>query len=325
MRKIILCIILFLLSGCAGDEQNRVLNPRERAARKNAGICFSGNCQNGEGVWKYDDGRRYEGSFIAGRPGGTGIVYLISGSEFSGRFKYGQYDGHGDVLYGNGVYADCQRGNCIDGRGVLMFEDGSRYSGGFQNEMRTGYGGMELEDGSTYSGDFLDGKYHGLGSLILVDGTEYKGQFVEGKMDGDIHIHFPTGYQFVGVFKGGEMVEGQGRVISPDNSRSICVEGNCVTGEGLLEFDDGSTYRGNFLNCSRHGYGEHTFVSGANYKGQFLKGRRHGKGVYTFPSGTTFTGEYKTGQRHGRGSLIFPDGTSYNVFYRKGKLVEKKY
>ena len=103
MGKKYLCILLLLLNGCSSSDNKPPLNPGERAAQKAAGICVSGNCRDGEGVWKYDDGRRYEGSFIAGRPGGTGLIYMTTGSEFSGKFKYGQYDGYGDVLYGNGT------------------------------------------------------------------------------------------------------------------------------------------------------------------------------------------------------------------------------
>ena len=324
MYKHLLCILFLLSSGCATEEKKATLNPAELAAQKAAGTCVSGNCKDGEGVWKYNDGRRYEGSFIAGRPGGKGTIYLLSGSEFSGIFKYGQYDGQGDVVYGNGIYAECQKGNCIDGRGILMFEDGSRYSGEFKNEIRTGYGGLELEDGSTYSGDFVNNLYHGQGTIRLQDGTEYQGVFDKGKMEGEINIRFASGHQFIGRFKHGEVVEDQGRVIFPNNSRGNCVDGNCIEGEGTLELDNGSLYEGAFLNCSRHGYGVYTFETGAVYKGFFSKGKYHGKGSYTFPSGITFEGDHKEGLRHGRGRFTFPNGTSYDVLYQKGKLVEKR-
>jgi len=322
--QLLLCLLFLFAGGCGGKDKNNKINSAELAAQKAAGVCVSGNCKDGIGVWQYNDGRRYEGSFIAGRPGGDGTVYLPSGSAFSGKFKYGQYDGQGDVVYANGINAECQKGNCLDGRGLLMFLDGSRYSGEFKNEMQSGYGGLELEDGSTYSGNFADNLYHGKGTITLADGTTYQGVFKKGNLDGEIHIRFAAGHQFMGTFKDGKLIEDQGWVFFPNNTRSTCVNGNCIDGEGTLELDNGASYRGGFLNCSRHGYGVYKFESGAIYKGLFLKGKHHGQGLYIYPSGITYEGDYKDGERHGRGRFTFPNGTSYDVLYRRGKLVEKR-
>ncbi|MCF8056407.1 MAG: hypothetical protein K9K37_07190 [Desulfocapsa sp.] len=320
----VIFFILCLTTGCATIVQTDSSEP-EKKVEDSAGTCVSGDCQNGEGVWKYDDGRRYEGSFIAGRPGGEGVIYLVSGSEYDGQFKYGLYDGGGNVLFGDGSGAECERGNCINGRGVILFEDGSRYSGGFKDEMRTGYGGLEMEDGSTYSSDFINNLFDGKGTLVLADKTEYSGWFLAGKMQGTINVRFPTNHKFVGLFENDHVVEDQGRLIFPNNTRGNCVDGNCITGNGTLVMDDGAKYQGGFLRCSRHGQGKQIFASGSVYEGEFQHGKRHGYGTFIFASGIKFEGRFWKGERHGRGTISFPDGTTQNVLYRNGKLIERKF
>ena len=57
------------------------------------------------------------------------------------------------ILIGIG-FAKCINGNCKNGRGTFVHEDGTKYSG-----------------------QFKDGKYHGKGRLIYPNGERYVGQF----------------------------------------------------------------------------------------------------------------------------------------------------
>ena len=288
--------------------------------KKAAGTCIKGNCTDGEGIWHYNNGRQYEGTFIAGRPGGRGVLTLPSDAEYWGKFKYGQYDGDGDVVFRDGTPALCERGNCINGRGVMRFEDDSVYSGDFKNEIRTGYGGIQFDNGTTFSGEFAKNLYHGKGSLTLPDTTEYRGVFENGLLHGEISITFPTKNKFLGQFEEGKVVEGQGVITFPNSMKGVCLSGNCINGKGTLDFDNGSTYSGNFEKCSRHGKGVYTLASGSRYEGEFEHGTRHGKGSFVFASGLRYEGEYKDGKRHGEGLFIFPNGHIVKVFFDNGKM-----
>ena len=319
--KIIPALLLpiLLTSGC-GWFQGGQGSAETSTKKKAAGTCISGNCKNGEGVWKYDDGRLYEGSFIADRPGGYGVITLRSGSEYSGKFKYGQYDGDGDILFSDGTPAACERGNCINGRGIMRFEDDSIYSGEFKNEIRIGFGGIVFDDGTTFSGEFANNLYHGEATLTLPDTTEYRGMFENGLMHGEMRITFPTKHQFIGEFEDDKVVEGQGVITFPNNTRGSCRAGNCITGKGTLELEDGSFYHGDFVKCSRHGEGVFTLASGSRYEGTFKNGKRDGQGTFIFASGLMYEGTYKDGKRHGEGVFIFPNGRRKQVLFDEGKM-----
>ena len=118
MKKTISLLLssMLLTSSCTWSTPPK--NTRGKTPKKIEGSCLSGNCANGEGVWRYNDGRRYEGNFIAGKPSGLGTIFMPSGSTYEGKFKYGQYDGGGYVLFDDGSDAECERGNCINGRGI---------------------------------------------------------------------------------------------------------------------------------------------------------------------------------------------------------------
>ena len=315
----VIALPLLLTPGCSwliGDQDTA----KDTARKKAAGSCLAGNCQDGQGVWRYDDGRQYVGSFVAGRPGGYGVLTLSSGSEYSGTFNYGQYDGGGDVIFANGTPAVCERGNCINGRGILHFEDDSIYSGEFNNEIRSGFGGMMFDDGTTYSGEFKNNLYHGEGTLTLPDTTEYRGIFKNGLKHGEFIISFPSKRQFIGEFANDSVAQGKGVVIFPNNSRGKCVSGNCITRKGILELDDGSSYEGDFVNCSRHGTGMFTLASGSRYEGNFKNGKRDGQGTFIFASGLIYEGSYKDGKRHGPGVFIFPNNRRIEVLFNEGKM-----
>lgn len=290
------------------------------ASKKMTGTCLAGNCTDGEGKWRYDNGRIYRGAFIAGRPGGYGVLTLPSGAEYSGRFKYGQYDGDGDVVFADSTPAWCERGNCLNGRGIMRFEDDSLYSGEFKDGIRIGFSGMLYDDGTTYSGYFFNNLFHGKGTLTLPDNTEYTGLFLYGKMNGQMTITFPSKHLFIGRFKNDQVVKGKGAIVFPNGLRGVCKKGNCITGKGLLELEDGSKYEGDLEKCSRHGSGTFTLASGSTYEGSFLHGKRHGEGVFTFSSGLIYKGTYRDGERHGEGSFLFPNGKKVEVYFNKGKM-----
>ncbi|MCX6180423.1 MAG: tetratricopeptide repeat protein [Bacteroidetes bacterium] len=75
------------------------------------GQCLSGDCENGEGEIRYDDGR-YTGQFKKGVKSGKGTYYYENGDVYSGTFK-------NDVKQGKGTYT---------------FFDGEKFTGKFVND-----------------------------------------------------------------------------------------------------------------------------------------------------------------------------------------------
>jgi hypothetical protein len=57
-----------------------------------------------------------------------------------------------------------------------------------------------------------------------------------------------------------------------------------------------------------HGYGEFNWNDGSSYRGEYLHGRKHGNGIFTFGSKKYYQGEWVNGKQNGRGILFDKDG-----------------
>lgn len=80
-------------------------------------------------------------------------------------------------------------GACADGyaegRGVLMWQDGSGGNVIYRRGKLTGRFAYAWKNGFHYLGDWVDGKRHGKGALTWPDGDRYEGDWVDGKRNGN--------------------------------------------------------------------------------------------------------------------------------------------
>ena len=65
---------------------------------------------------------------------------------------------------------------------TLIWPDGTRYVGGFENGKRTGRGTIFWQEGSRFIGYFENDMRNGPGTMILSDGTVYRGYFKDDKL-----------------------------------------------------------------------------------------------------------------------------------------------
>ena len=59
--------------------------------------CVSGNCQNGQGVFRNSSGSLYEGDFEHGKFQGAGKMTYRDGDIYEGEFKNGKMHGAGNI------------------------------------------------------------------------------------------------------------------------------------------------------------------------------------------------------------------------------------
>lgn len=141
---------------------------------------------HGQGTYTDFDGLRLQGSFHdglahgnctvttedyvvtcqydRGRPGRIGSkTWTNSNKKFRGRFREGRIS-----------------------RGIMIFEDKSKYEGGFEDENPHGHGIMNYRDGTTYSGSWVKGKRDGKGILFKEEHTIYMGLW---KQDQQVDSH----------------------------------------------------------------------------------------------------------------------------------------
>ena len=170
------------------------------------------------------------------------------------------------------------------------------------------------DNGDTYVGDWKYGKRNGKGVYTHLDGTTTEG------------------------------------VWSSDDIINQCIEGNCISGKGLMENkENGEVYFGDLKNYDAHGEGVLTFtkngnkyfgnfknnqfdgtgtlewVSGSKYIGEFKDGYFHGKYTYFYgKDGILMVGEYEMGsKKDGVHTEIHPDGKELKILYKFGE--RKKY
>lgn len=72
-----------------------------------------------------------------------------------------------------------------------------------------------------------------------------------------------------------------------------CIQGNCDSGYGVLIFDDGRVYEGQWKKGLFDGIGQLSFSSGSEYKGEFKKGFMHGYGQITLSDGSNHKCSFK--------------------------------
>jgi hypothetical protein len=100
------------------------------------------------------------------------------------------------------------------------------------------------------------------------------------------------------------------------------IKENTLQGYGILTYDDGSTYMGDFCNNKAHGVG--TIISsrdgGVQYQGEFRHGKMHGRGITITASGKRHVGTLENNTMQGRGISILPDGSTYEGEWVNGKL-----
>ncbi len=167
--------------------------------------CLAGDCENGEGMFAYLDGSKYEGQFIGSKPDGWGTFSYPSGDRYVGAFVKGLKQGRGTFYYADetqstgewreGEYlgnpqiengrVGCTEGDCKNGRGTYIYQDGiAKYTGTFTSGMPDGKGVIYYSNGERYKGEWALGSFNGEGILYLPDGTEVVGFWKEGSYMG---------------------------------------------------------------------------------------------------------------------------------------------
>ena len=153
---------------------------------------FAGDRFDGQGVFEYAGGDRYVGSFAAGKKSGEGhytwVVDGVTYAEYTGSFKNDRREGKGVLKSADGaVYNGCfvndlrQDGNA---EALIPSETGGtdRYFGGYQNDVRSGFGYYYYAAGNVYAGYFENNKPEGEGVICYADGGGKKGTFSGGNL-----------------------------------------------------------------------------------------------------------------------------------------------
>ena len=313
---------------------------------------YEGDFVNGKmhGYGIYDDstGGQYTGDFKSGEKHGKGRLYWANGDFYIGDFEHDRLKGKGlmnaNVSIGIVYEGDVPEGNCTikyldgdfyegecgkfwkkNGYGVLLYaNNGNRYVGMFENDMRHGDGTLFYQSGEKYNGSWEKGNVHGKGTYHWPNGDSYQGYWTNGKRDGKGQLYSIRGMVYDGEWRN-DQINGNGTYNYENGDR---YEGEFLNGKkegkGVLNLFKSVTYDGEFLNDNAHGYGTIYYSNTSYFTGHLVDWSRHGQGSLLYVDGRNYTGEWQNGKRHGSGTIHFANGNTMKGEYREDVLITKR-
>jgi hypothetical protein len=166
----------------------------------------------------------------------------------------------------------CVEGDCVNGKGTMIYSTGHKYVGEFEEGKRHGQGIIYMPGGRTVEGQFRQNAPI-KGTYTYPNGQVYTGTWEFYESNGQGTLKYSDGRIYEGEFKSG-----------------------LRNGQGVITWPDGRRYEGWFVRGKRTGEGIMTYPDGRVYKGDFLDGERSGRGVMTLPNGERLEGQFADGK-----------------------------
>ena len=199
---------------------------------------------------------------------------------------------------------------------LVLYPDGTKYVGGWENAFRNGPGVLYRTDGEKCAGVWNEDKLVGRSLRFGSHGERYEGEFGKGEIrHGEGTQHFPNGDVYAGQWVNG-MREGIGTFAHQNGDvYTGPFTNDKKDGIGAYYYADGDRYEGAFVEGVKTGKGSYYYDNGNQYIGEWLDDKKHGSGKYTYAAGALagveYDGQWKDGVRHGRGTVTYADGTVF--------------
>ena len=117
------------------------------------------------------------------------------------------------LAFSSSVFAaECVSGDCDNGYGTYLYDDGNKYVGESKNGLWHGQGTYTFASGSEYVGEWKNNKFHGQGTYTFADGAKYVGEYKNDERNGQGTFTFPDGSIKRGIWENGELVEASEQV-----------------------------------------------------------------------------------------------------------------
>jgi len=152
-----------------------------------------------------------DGCIMNARLQKTCSVQFVNGDKFFGTFKDGRPNGYGEMYYKNSLTSTTNgiefeiaqyKGNFRlgrrEGKGKMVWADGSSFEGTWLNDMRH-EGKMIMNNNCVYIGKFQDDKFHDkMAKLLIPTNIIYEGEFILNKTAPIGMLLYPNGGIYYG-------------------------------------------------------------------------------------------------------------------------------
>lgn len=269
---------------------------------------------------KIAGGASYTGDMANGIPHGTGTLKLPAREQqavsaapekadtqkkeaaidlrtFLSQWNYDRREGAAAAI--EEYTGEWQRGVPVR-KGIFIWSDGDRYSGGFAGRKKQGYGTYRYVHGTRYQGQWADDRANGEGMIVWTNGDRYTGGWKNDRREGKGTYIWNSGIKYTGQWKD-----------------------DAMEGHGKISWTDGNSYDGEWKSNMRHGKGVYVWRNGDTYRGEFRKNRREGAGTYLWKDGSSYAGEWKNGTRHGEGILKY-NGKTIRGTFLNDRLIQER-
>jgi hypothetical protein len=205
------------------------------------------------------------------------------------------------------------------GKGVQIWNDGSKYEGYWRRDKANGKGRLIHADGDMYEGEWIDDKAHGKGVYLHTDGAKYVGEWKEDKQHGKGIETWPDGARYEGDYQSGKK-HGFGKFCWADGSvYDGEFQNNNIHGKGVYVWSDGRRFEGDWQNNKMHGRGVFEWADGRRYEGEYQDDKKQGFGIFKWPDGRRYEGMWANGKQHGKGVYISSKAERREGEWREGK------
>ncbi|OMJ65261.1 hypothetical protein SteCoe_38668 [Stentor coeruleus] len=293
-------------------------------------LCITIDWNIYEGLIKFKDEQAY-GIFLDSNTRNCDILESLTGEGtltfIDGSFTMGSWKKY-FMYYGYGI-------SCIKKKEI--------YKGTLKDNIKTGYGVCRYSN-RTYKGYWKDNVKAGIGKLIS---DHYKGYFTEiftGKWSNDIResgkLVAEYRYSITGYFDNAiekEKEKSKGLFDSKRDYYEGMLTGEYKEGKGIMHYQDGSTYKGDWKDNKRHGKGIYTSNNGSYFIGKWECDKKifgvtsvdpdtlyyysndEISSEYQPPGIEEYTGGYENGIRYGKGTCKYANGDVYKGNWENGK------
>eukprot|EP01122_Echinamoeba_exundans_P012936 TRINITY_DN5557_c0_g1_i1.p1 TRINITY_DN5557_c0_g1~~TRINITY_DN5557_c0_g1_i1.p1 ORF type:complete len:872 (+),score=212.71 TRINITY_DN5557_c0_g1_i1:68-2683(+) len=171
----------------------------------------------------FPDGSKFQGYFKENKRNGQGEFSCAPDkSKYIGEWKDNQKHGEGKLILQDGSewsgkWQNGARDTSASGGGKFVFDDKTSWEGGL-SFAGVSEGKFLWPNGDVYVGPLQDGQKHGRGVLNYSDGSKYEGEFKNDLREGKGEYTFANGTKYKGSFKA-DQFHGDGMFISGDGTR----------------------------------------------------------------------------------------------------------